>query len=182
MGAFLFSIKGVHKGGREMKQQGKTIKVITFFIAMVLTLPGIVKAGQLEPTAPPGSTMHTLDDIYNNTTKSSALPKPEEVTIITETTDDFTDSTTLHTVTPGKTFYLMGVNADCDTTTANVINLTLVQGNTTKILRFFFSGTSNFHSIVSSYPIASVSSGTEIRATIKTSGFHGYVNIWGYEK
>ena len=39
--------------------------IITAFIATALFLPGLVSAGDLEPGAAPGSTMHTLDEIYN---------------------------------------------------------------------------------------------------------------------
>jgi hypothetical protein len=47
-----------------MRKQEKAITVLTLFMAMILALPVLAKAGSLEPTAPPGATMHTLDDIY----------------------------------------------------------------------------------------------------------------------
>ena len=39
--------------------------MLLVFIVIALFLPGFVGAGDLEPTAPPGSTMHTLDEIYD---------------------------------------------------------------------------------------------------------------------
>ncbi|MFX0201171.1 MAG: DUF1566 domain-containing protein [Candidatus Hodarchaeota archaeon] len=50
-----------------MRKQQKSILVlatITVFVATALFLAGLVRAGNLEPSAPPGSTMHTLDEIY----------------------------------------------------------------------------------------------------------------------
>jgi hypothetical protein len=43
-----------------------SLAIITAFIAMAVILPGLIHAGDLEPPGPPGSTMHTLDEIYNN--------------------------------------------------------------------------------------------------------------------
>ena len=41
--------------------------VVTIFIAIALVLlfPGMSVAGPIEPTDPPGPTMHTLDELYN---------------------------------------------------------------------------------------------------------------------
>ena len=41
------------------------LALITAFAAMALLLPGMIGAGELEPTAPPGPTMKTLQDIYD---------------------------------------------------------------------------------------------------------------------
>lgn len=41
------------------------LAIMTVFIATTLFLPGFVCAGSLEPSGPPGSTMQTLDEIYN---------------------------------------------------------------------------------------------------------------------
>ena len=74
-----------------MKKQQKLIlalAIITAFAAAALFLPGLVSAGDLEPSAgpdDPGSAMYTLDDIYNrlndNTTatkRSGAFTEPSE--------------------------------------------------------------------------------------------------------
>jgi hypothetical protein len=41
------------------------LAVLVAFVATGLFLPGLIGAGDLEPTDPPDSTMHTLEDIYN---------------------------------------------------------------------------------------------------------------------
>ena len=51
-----------------MKKQKKRMMVlvmITVFVATALFLPGLVSAGDLEASGSPGSTMHTLDEIYS---------------------------------------------------------------------------------------------------------------------
>ncbi len=51
-----------------MKKQRKSILVLAVIVAFIcagLFLPGLIGAGNLEPSAAPGSTMHTLEDIYN---------------------------------------------------------------------------------------------------------------------
>ena len=51
-----------------MRKDNNVKLVFTVFIVisfMGIFLSNITKAGELEPTAPPGSTMHSLNDIYN---------------------------------------------------------------------------------------------------------------------
>lgn len=51
-----------------MEKQQKRMMVLammTVFVAASLFLPGLVSAGDLEPSAAPGPTMHTLEEIYN---------------------------------------------------------------------------------------------------------------------
>lgn len=153
-----------------MISQEKIRAGIVIFLAVLLCMPPAALAGNLQPSAPPTTgTMHTLDDIYNQSNNSATLPNPEQVTIITKTGGNQANTFTLYTVTPGKTFYLMGLNAP------NGMVLSLFDGTTDK--QFFYLGNNGMSNIVSSYPIAVVPSGTEIRACCA-----GYINIWGYEK
>lgn len=50
---------------KKQKNRIMALAMITVFVATVLFLPGLLSAGDLEPSDPPGSTMHTLDEIYN---------------------------------------------------------------------------------------------------------------------
>jgi hypothetical protein len=48
------------------------VALITAFVAMSLVLPGLALARELEPPAPPGPTMKTLQDIYDKLTAIAA--------------------------------------------------------------------------------------------------------------
>ncbi len=51
-----------------MKKQKKSLLVLAVMVAFICTgifLPGLIGAGDLEPNAAPGSTIHTLDEIHN---------------------------------------------------------------------------------------------------------------------
>jgi hypothetical protein len=51
-----------------MNEQRKwtiVLATIAVFMTTAIFLPGLVRAGDLEPSAPPGATMKTLDEIYN---------------------------------------------------------------------------------------------------------------------
>ena len=50
---------------RKRKKLMFALAIMTAFITTALFLPGLVSAGDLEPSALPGPTMHTLDEIYN---------------------------------------------------------------------------------------------------------------------
>ncbi len=64
-----------------MKYQQKSMLVlamITAFITVGLFLPGLISAGDLEPTAGPddsGSAMYTLEDIYNRLNDNTTATK-----------------------------------------------------------------------------------------------------------
>ena len=110
-------------------------------------------AGDLNPPANPTPTMHTLDEIYN---QSNSLPNPDEVTIINKYLSPVGVRTweTIHTVYTGKTFYLMGVSFK--TEGGNSGRISLSAGST----NFWFPGNTD---TIASYPIASVPSDTEIK-------------------
>lgn len=67
-----------------MEKQNKRIMVlgmITVFVTAALFLPGLVSSGDLEPSAAPGSTMHTLGEIYELvSTRLGGLTKTGQTT------------------------------------------------------------------------------------------------------
>ena len=48
----------------EPRRSSMVLATVTLLVTMVAFLPERVCGGNLEPSAPPGSTMHTLDEIY----------------------------------------------------------------------------------------------------------------------
>ncbi len=65
-----------------MKEQRKSVLVLAMaaFMVMVLLVPGLIQAGNLEPDAPPGPTMKTLDEIPP--TWSQILPSSERFVLV----------------------------------------------------------------------------------------------------
>ena len=47
----------------KQKKSTMVLAILMVFAAVVIFMPGMAKAGNLEPSAPPGSTMKTLDEI-----------------------------------------------------------------------------------------------------------------------
>jgi len=63
--AMLYKIQVTKQGGKKMTSKQKSIMgIVMACIMMGLFLPEVISAGDLEPSAPPGPTMHTLEDIY----------------------------------------------------------------------------------------------------------------------
>ena len=50
---------------RTKRTSGNALILFMAIMAAALFAPGMVKAGSLEPTAVPGPTMHTLDELYH---------------------------------------------------------------------------------------------------------------------
>jgi len=166
------------------QKQRTTVLGLTIFMAVLVTLMFLrsyLSAGNLNPSAPPGSTMHTLEEIYN---KALSLPSPQDVTIITKSKAPSQVDVwqTIHTVTAGKTFYLMGISY-CEQARFYIS----LDGGLTHHFHFSMPNPPDIpplRAIAPSYPIAEVSSGTEIK--VSTSAIGGgtdpiFITIWGYE-
>ena len=73
-----------------MKQHGLSTKAVTFFMAFIAALmlvPCMAAAGQLQPTAAPAPTMHTLDEIYQQLSQTNQkLLSMQQQIIILQTT------------------------------------------------------------------------------------------------
>ena len=65
---------------RTRRTLDKTLPLVIAILTAVLFMPGMVKAGNLEPSAGPGSTMKTLDEIPP--TWSQKLPAAQRFTIV----------------------------------------------------------------------------------------------------
>ena len=163
----------------EKKTKAGLVRIMMLATMVMLVLPFAAIAGNLESSAAPAPTIHTLDDIHNKTSAQN-LPDPDTVTIVSKFKAS-TSWSTIHTVSQGKTFYLMG--ATCAGGTR------VVSGLFTSSCAISFNGGSSVdfslpsgHTIAASYPIASSSSKSDIM--IKNSNGSRDINctIFGYEK
>lgn len=81
---------------RKMKRQREVILVFaifTVFFATALFLPKLIRAGEMEPAGPPGSTMRTLDEIYDKLDEVEQLvpaPVPNNIPAPVEKTGQTT--------------------------------------------------------------------------------------------
>jgi hypothetical protein len=157
----------------------KTLFLMLAAVVMFL-VPVKAIAGDLEPSAAPAPTIHTLDDIYNKTSAQN-LPDPDIVTIVSKFKDSSSWST-IHTVARGKTFYLMGA-------TCSGGKRLITGGLFTDSCAISFNGgaSTDFslpsgHTISASYPIASSSSRSEIMIRNLNGGPDINCTIFGYEK
>ncbi len=148
-------------------------------VAVMFLVPVVSIAGDLEPSAAPAPTIHTLDDIYNKTSAQN-LPDPDTVIIVSKFKASSSWST-IHTVSQGKTFYLMG--ATCSGGTR------VVSGLFTSSCAISFNGGSSVdfslpsgHTIAASYPIASSSSRSDIMIKNLNGSLDINCTIFGYEK
>jgi hypothetical protein len=66
------------------REQNTILAMITAFVATTLFLPGLISAGNLEPTNPPGSTMKTLDEVQPCRPVQSLSGDADSVYIIDE--------------------------------------------------------------------------------------------------
>ena len=73
-----------------MKQHRFSTNAVTFFMALIgvlLLAPFMAAAGQLQPTASPAPTMHTLDEIYQQLSQTNQkLLSMQQQIIILQTT------------------------------------------------------------------------------------------------
>ena len=66
-----------------MIKKKRFISVLAIFMAFMATallFSGLIRAGELNPPGSPGSTMHTLDEIYDKVEQVSRYPAPVEKT------------------------------------------------------------------------------------------------------
>lgn len=64
----------------ERRQWIIVLATITIFMTTAMFLPALVRSGDLEPSAPPGSTMKTLDEVLP--TWSQKLPASERFVLV----------------------------------------------------------------------------------------------------
>jgi hypothetical protein len=157
----------IFNGENIMKKKTLFLLLVT---VVILLVPVVAIAGDLEPGAVPGSTMHTLDNIYQKTS-AQILPDPDIVTIVSKFKNSSSWST-IHTVAQRKTFYLMG--ATCSG------GARLIGGLFTSSCAISFNGGAS--TISASYPIASSSSRSDIMIRNLDGEKDINCTIFGYEK
>ncbi len=92
---------------------------------------------------------------------------------------------TIHTVTAGKTFYLMGVTVCCTTALTNVWSLSFDGGTTVHLALSSDekSAAANNNVVLhTGYPIAQISAGSVIQAKTLGDDPNMRITIWGWEE
>ena len=163
----------------EKKTKTGLIRIMMLTAMVMLVLPCAAIAGNLEPSAAHAPTIHTLDDIYNKTSAQN-LPDPDIVTIVSRFKASSSWST-IHTVAQGKTFYLMGATCSGGSRSPGGAYLDSCS------ISFNGGGSTDFNlpacnTISASYPIAGISSRSDIMVKNTDYSADMYCTIFGYEK
>lgn len=111
-------------------------------------------------------------------------PKAGQTLICKSATGGGTSYSTLHTVTAGKTFYLMGVNV-WSTATSTQMFISLDSGTTNNLS--LVSSRANYQPgdgrvISPGWPIGQAAAGATIQWKVLAAHIYNTITIWGYEE